>query len=503
MQVHKQRTRAGALLIGVMVFSAIALTTVTAFIGWAVTLMRLNDHISYQEQAMQIAEAGAEYYRWHLAHYPDDFQDGTGDDGPYVHVYYDRNGVAIGEYSLTITPPGVGSTKVIIESTGSVYADASASRILSVEVAKPSFAKWSVVANSEMRFGEGTETYGELHSNAGIRYDGVAYNTVSSALLKYDDPDHDESGTDKQEYAVHTHVKPPPLTGSYSTYVAAETPPASMQSRTDIFKAGRKIGEPAVDFAGLTLSLAELKTLGNSANGDYYGSSGKSGYHVVLKTNDTYDLYRVTKLATPSGSCQKPSNDSTQDGWGTWSIKSSGGETLLGNYAFPANGVIFFEDHVWVNGTINGARLTIAAGQFPESSSTWKSITVNTDLLYTNYDGTDVIGLIAQNNVNAGLLSDDDLRIDAALVAQNGRVGRYYYGDSNSSAGGNCGSNANKTQLTSYGMIASNKRYGFAYTDNTGYETRDLVYDENLLYSPPPSFPLATDDYEIIKWEEL
>ena len=36
-------------------------------------------------------------------------------------------------------------------------------------------------------------------------------------------------------------------------------------------------------------------------------------------------------------------------------IQVSGATTLLGNYAFPANGLIFLEDHIWVEGQIDGA----------------------------------------------------------------------------------------------------------------------------------------------------
>jgi hypothetical protein len=93
-----------------------------------------------------------------------------------------------------------------------------------------------------------------------------------------------------------------------------------------------------------------------------------------------------------------------------------------------------------------------------------------------------------------GQYSANDLRIDAALIAQNGRAGRHYYGSS-------C-SNDTRNSLTLYGMIATNLRYGFAYTDGTGYDTRNIIYDANLLYGPPPSFPLTSDQYQIISWEE-
>ena len=70
------------------------------------------------ERAFELAEAGIEYYRWHLAHVSDDFQDGTGGPGPYVHDFKDSSGVVIGRYSLNIAPPQSGSTVVAVESTG-------------------------------------------------------------------------------------------------------------------------------------------------------------------------------------------------------------------------------------------------------------------------------------------------------------------------------------------------------------------------------------------------
>jgi hypothetical protein len=51
-------------------------------------------------------------------------------------------------------------------------------------------------------------------------------------------------------------------------------------------------------------------------------------------------------------------------------------------------------------------------------------------------------------------------------------------------------------------MIATNQRYGFAYTDGTGYLIRNLNYDGSLLYGPPPSFPLTSDQYVTLTWEE-
>lgn len=480
----------GQILIQAIVFGTISMVLIGGLISWAGVNIKASRLAVSREQALQIAEAGIDYYRWHLAHAQSDYKDGTGVSGPYIHPFYDKDGNQIGTFTLDITPPPNGSTLVTIKSTGKILEDPSVSRAIIVRLAIPSLAKYAVVANSDMRFGEGTEVFGPIHSNGGIRFDGLAHNLITSSRADYDDPDH----TGNNEFGVHTHVNPPPSSGINDTFRSAEAPPNTVPNRTDVFEAGRAFPVPTVDFVGITTDMAQMKTKAQ-ANGRYFSASGALGYRIVLKTNDTFDLYRVTQLHTASNNCVNNSNVG-QTGWGTWSIRANTGQTFLANYSFPTDGIIFVEDNLWVDGQINTARLTIASGRFPDSPATRPSITVNNDLLYTNYDGQDVVSLIAQNNINVGMVSDDNLRIDAAIVAQNGRAGRFYYASQ-------CNPYDVRSELTLYGMIASNLRYGFAYTNGTGYQTRNIIYDANLLYGPPPSFPLTSDQYQIISWEEV
>lgn len=477
----KIRSQRGQLSLQVLIIGAMATVMMGGFMMWARAYVTSVQRSAMRAQAFTIAEAGIEYYRWHLAHAPSDFKDGnTTSTGPYVHPYYDKNGTRIGAFELLITPPATGTTIVAIQSTGKVDADPSIQKIISVKMGLPSLARFSAVSNADIRFGAGTVVYGELHSNGGIRFDGVAHNKVTSAKTSYDDPDH--SGGN--EFAVHTHVSPvDPL------------PPNSVPVRTDVFVAGRQFPVPAVDFNGITANLAALKSLATSTSGYYRGPSGGSykGYEIVLKTNDTFDVYRVNTVTNASNSCRN--NSSQADSlWGTWTVNS---RTLLSsNVAFPANGIMFFEDDLWVSGQVSTARLTIAAARFPVSSATYANITTNASLLYTYYDGRDSIGLIAQNHVNVGLGSADTLRVDAAVVAQNGRVGRYHYAVQ-------CGTGYTRNSITLYGMIATNQRYGWAYTDSTGYQNRTITYDGNLLYGPPPNFPITASQYDIISWDEV
>lgn len=473
------------ILINALVFGAIAIVLVTGLVSWAGVILKSSRAIVGREQAFHIAESGIDYYRWHLAHASTDYYDGlatTTSPGPYTHSFTDKDGNVIGQYQLTITPPASGSTVVKIKSVGTFFGTDNISRSIQASLAIPSLAKYAVAANTATRFGEGTEVFGPIHSNDGIRFDGITHNLITSAKSYYQDPD--DPGPNR--FGVYTQVFP-----TDPNY------PATVPNRPDVFMAGRQFPVPNIDFNGMTTDLSAIKASAQTS-GRYFAPSGAQGYRILLKTNDTFDLYKVTALISAPNNC---TDSASQDGWGTWSIKN---QTFVANYAFPANGLVFVEDHVWVEGTINSARLTIASARFPDSPATRTSITVNNPLLYTNKDGTDVLSLIAQNNFNVGLVSSSTLEIDAALVAQNGRAGRYYYGSNCKIGNGqNAISYYDRTLLTLYGMIASNLRYGFAYTDGTGYGERDIIYDSHLLYSPPPSFPLTSNQYQIISWDEV
>jgi hypothetical protein len=473
----KQNLQSGTILIQVFVFGMIAVLIIGALVSWAGTNIKSSRHIVAREQALEIAEAGVEYYRWHLAHNQSDFQDGsTTPNVPYVHNYYDKDGNLIGTFTINITAPPTGSTLVTILSQGSVLSDQSATRKIQVKLGMPSIAKYAMVTNSAVYYGGGDEVFGPIHSNIGVGFlsgspQPVAHNIVTSAATTFDG-----------NYGVYTTVSP-----------ADTGPNGTPPNRPDVFQGGRQFPVPAVDFTGITTDLSAMKTAAQT-NGFYRAGSGGSGYKIVLKTNGTFDLYKVNSLMSPPSGC---SNSYSQSGWGTWSIGTgAGGTTLINNYPFPSNGVMFFEDHIWVEGQINHTRLTIAAGTFPVNSSTYKNIIVNNNLLYTNFDGTDSVGLIAQGNFLVGLNSADSLTIDGALIAQNGGTIRYYYGSS-------CGTNL-RTTLTTYGMYGSNQQGYFYYGDGvSGYLHQPASYDANMLYAPPPSFPLTGNQYQPISWQIL
>lgn len=464
----------GAELILVLVFIGIF----SAIVGVLINLALINRTASIaqreRELAFRIAEAGINYYRWHLAHDPDDYQDGTAGPGPYIHDYYDTVGNLIGQYQLSITPPPVGSTIATVFSTGISAADPKKRRTIKAQVGVPAFSRYAVVANDDMRFGEGTETFGPIHANGGVRFDGVAHNIITSAQQTYTDPD-----TGLTQDGVWT----------------------SQPNPDTVFLGGTNFPVAPVDFDQITTDIAAMQSEAG-ANGIYLPPSTGLGYHIVLKPDDTIDMYQVTSYAK----CQWRFFFWWIDVADIFSIGNQTSFTYKGssslNVPLPPDGLIFAEDDLWVDGSIDTASVTLVAAEEPLATGT-ASIYINNDLTYTNTNGSDKIGLLAQQDISVAFYSDDDLRIDAALIAQKGRVGRIHYdvpGSTHNPA--DCDAYVNRNVITLYGSIATNQRYGFAYTDNTGYTTRNINYDTDLSFGPPPWFP-TTGEYSVLSWEEL
>jgi hypothetical protein len=334
-----------------------------------------------------------------------------------------------------------------------------------------------------------------------------------------DDPDHDESGADKDEFGVHTHVNAPPGSGVNNNFRALEspgTPPTNpVPNRPDVFEGGRQFPAPEVSFTGVQSDLTYMKNTACNdtgsgcavtnncwASGCFYDNSN-SGRRIVLKGNGTFDIFKVNaydaatfsitsfigKRSSNGAVCTTSVTTSTAPNAQCQNRSLGGGVTCLcdpSNKAIPNDGILYVDDNVWLEGSINSGvnRITIVAGNGTMYLG-------NNDVTYTSYNGDNILGIIGQQNVEIIRHSQDDLRVDGALIAQTGRVGRMHYGGADY-----------KSKIMVNGAIATRQRYGFAWTDGTGYDERVLNFDNNLLYYPPPYFPTGTE-YSIDLWEEL
>ena len=110
------------------------------------------------------------------------------------------------------------------------------------------------------------------------------------------------------------------------------------------------------------------------------------------------------------------------------------------------------------------------------------------------------MGLVAQQDIYYALDIPSTFQIDAALMAQKGRIIRHFY-----SYWWVCSnySNAIRDKLEIYGAVISNQKSYWNYGNPlwSGFVSRDITYDTHLRYGPPPYFPTSSE-YEFIKWDE-
>jgi len=498
----------------------------TAIVQVTLTNFAVVGNIVKSQQALNIAEGGLNYYLWHLNHNATDYKDGgstptTPDPqlgyGPYTHDYIDKNGVKQGTYTLWIKPASNGSTMVTVRSIGQAT-NTGIKRTVQAQIGSPSFASYAVVSDSQLWFGNTEAANGPVHSNQGVRMDGPSSSTVSSANTTY---------VPTSQLGGNGSTSRPGVWCSLTV-----TSPIDCTSRS---KSAWIYPVPQVDFNQVTSSLCTIKKTAFAANAitaslatqnnactqvpstrtsSYLPRRASSfnatkGYLILLNANGTYDLYNVN-------------GENDQQTPYTSALTR---QAVATNITIPASGVIFAEDNVWVHGnsTYQG-RVTIAAGRLSSNnSSTYANINISGPIVYSAKDGSDAVGLIAQDSITLKPYAPPssgsfNFEVDAALLAENGEVwypGRYI-SNSNRCTRGWVNSNQ---KFTFYGSVATRQTWTWTWLNGSsscgdsvydgasggyisGIKNNDTQYDYNLQYAPPPSYPLTTG-YNILSWREI
>lgn len=473
------------------------------------------------QQAFNIAEAGVNYYLWHLSHNSSDYKDGQSTPsspdpslgyGPYTHNYIDDKAVNEGTFTLWVKPQSQGSTIVTVRSIGTVKGT-NITRTVEAKLGATSFAGYAVLSDSALWFGNTEEADGPVHSNQGVRMDGSNDDKVTSANATYT-PSSSVGGDGSSHPGVWCSL--------------SVTSPVDCATRS---KSDWSYPTTAIDFNQVSGSLCTIKklafasvsstaSLANQSNAcsqtpttrtaAYLPQRSSSandsrGYLIQLNPNGTYDLYTVNNV-----------ND-TKSGYSN-ALNYSQVQTGI---TIPSSGVIFAEDNVWVrsNSTYHG-RVTIASGRLATSVTT--NITVADNLAYSTKDGNDAVGLVAEGSFYvapfaAPASGNFTLEIDGAVLAANGDVeypSNYTFSNSNCSRGWV----GNSQKLNFYGSIAVRQTWTWSWLWNShcgdnvydapsgyyisGFKNNTTHYDYNLLYSPPPSFPV-TGGYETLSWREV
>jgi len=455
-----KKTQQGIMLTYLVIAIFIFLMVMLPIINIVVQKIRVLRLAIDKEEALQIAEAGINYYQWRLAHFPNDYQDGTNQPGPYIHNYVDFDTEEnIGQFSLSVNSPPIGSTVVTIQSTGWTNNNPNIKRTITAKYGIPSLAQYAFLSNDVIWIGGDETVGGQLQSNNGVRFDGIGNAPIQSAKLTYNCPYSQGSPCPAIENGVW---------GSASQYV----------------KNFWQFPVPAVDFSILTFDLASMKSSAQSA-GIYLPPSNAQGYSLVFNNDGTVSIYKVTSLlSNPTGwdVNMNPHNE----------FIDYQNRTLQFTKNIPANGIIYIEDKTWVEGIVNGYAM-VAVAQLPYNPSTAPTIYIPNDIVYVTKDGSNSLGLLSQKDIVVTYHAPTNLEVDAALIAQNGSTEFFYYPSDI------------KNNITVFGTIITFGQWTWTWVDwsnnvVSGYRNTYDNYDGNLLYNPPPSFPLSAFGYQLLSW---
>ena len=517
----------------VLITASVFIIFGVALISWSVTNHKNTIVKVRQTQSLQVAEAGVNYYKWHLTHNSSDYKDGNNwccgdpdpdpalslDDckgicGPYLHDYKDYNGAVIGQFSLKIIPSKTGSTINTIKSTGHAYGNSSAQKEITVIVGKRSLAEYSFLTHSPIWIGSGEATSGPLHSNGGIRFDDTCDAEVTSAVSTYNcsGTGHGCSGTKPGIWGAGgptTLWRFPvsPIDFSLFTVSLANIKTNALNDGTyfggNIIDCGDGVCGMMEDHSSCSADCPANCGNGNCQGGETYNTCPNdcpiNGYLVRFNPAGTFNIYKINSLES------QVSYYDYEVGYSKWEaeqIDTSALEQVGGDYNFPENGVIFIEDDVWVEGTING-KVTLAAAKL-DGESSYARIRINDNINYINSpegerkSGNHNLGLIAQGDILVPRHAPDNLTIDATLLSQNGHVYFRNYGFSY---------RVIKNNIEIYGGVITNLFWTWSYVTYAegpvvnGYQTTNTIYNNNLLFNPPPSFP-TTENFEVLSWSE-
>ncbi len=452
----------GAILTLVLVFGAIFTLLLSGTLGFILIQLKQTRQKVAWHQALTIAEAGVNYYRWRLAHAPDDLSGG----GEYD--YNDPEGGIIGKYSLQIE----GSqqcgkvTAVTITSTGWTEQFPETKRKVRVKYVRPSVADYAYLLNDNVWAGADREIKGPYHSNGGIRMDGENKSLVTSAR---------ETWTCTASFGCSPPEEKP---GVFTTANGNE----------DLFD----FPTPPFDFNGITMDLAEIKNLTQSGQGIYLPPSGQKGYHIVFINDRSIDVYEITQLNSVYAY-------DLENGW-HWEDSVIDSENFLGNYPIPGEcGLVFIEDDIWVEGKVKGKITAVSADLINPNTET--NVWLEGNIEYTTKDGDDGLVLVGQHNNLIGLYVPDSMELHGVYIAQTGHFGRNHY---------DCAwywPECKRDYLEIFGAIVSNGRVGTKWSSGSswasGFNQRENIYDPRQSFSPPSFLPHTSEEHQFKEWEEV
>lgn len=479
----KKTTPKGSIMLLVIVFGGIFFTMFAALSSFIIVGNRAQDIARARAEAFGIAEAGIEYYKWFLSHFPGNITNGTGQSGPYVIPYSDPESGTVGTYTISIAGNNsCGAIQSIDVTSKGVPSDTpNVSSTLLARYAAPSVAAYSYIVGSSVWAGADRIINGPYHSNGGVRMDGTTNATVSSSLSTWN------------------------CTSSFGCSPAQPSAPGVVGTggNQNLWT----YPTPQVDFAGIAANFSMLKTtaavsgiyLQQYSSGNIRGAAYKKGYHLIFNANGTVTVKRVTSITKLTDVYPVDGSSGYTDDY-----TKINNETSYQTYTLPSNcSLIFVEDNTWIEGMIKGKVTVVAAGVV--DSSFKPDIVLRGNITYASADGTDGLTVIGAKNILIAPDSPQNMTLNGIFVAQSGAFGRNYYRYALS--GGCNGTYEPRGTLTILGTTVSSLRTGTAWVNgcpssNAGYLTRIDAFDRQNATNPPPFTPVTSTQWKFVDWQQ-
>lgn len=481
----------GVTVILVLTFMGIFLFLLGTILSYTLTQGRYGRALYAREQAVNVAEAGLEFYRWFLAHNSSVMTTGVGLVSPLSYEVRDPEGGVIGTAEVTATPnTACGVVQSIdLSSEGVAVSNPVFKRTLKARYMRPSVAEYSNIINANVWAGSDRNITGAYHSNGGIRMDGTNNSIVSSAVATW---------SCTSSFGCSPTQNQPGVFGAGAGSALWEHPTASF------------------DFAGISSDFPTLRTYAQNQGilltstriyvdgvqqGNNFGGVGgteQRGFRIVMNANNTIDIYRV--VSTGSAQARRPNN------LGQWvsDYHAVNNEIHLGTYTIQDDCPLIYSDaKVWLQGVV-GRKVTVIAA---DTGVFDPDILLSNNITYSSGVGASGLTAIAEQSVVVPLVSPDEMTIRGIFVAQKGYFGRNYY-ETSGSHGVPAQYNAyvTRTRLTTIGSVVSNGRIGTQWSCGgnlcSGYGVRTDTYDRLLAFDPPPFTPAASPDYKLVLWRE-
>jgi hypothetical protein len=476
-----QKDKGGAIIM-VLVFAGVFLIAVGSLMQFVLQQSISGRGKVAREQALQIAEAGLEYYKWHLANNPSSEWEGT--------VQYDdpQSSTRMGEFTIEATAnkqcDAIMHRDVTV--TGTADKDTRFPRTIAARHMLPSVANYSYIFNTGVWMGSGSDTIGPVHANQGIRMDGTHNSTISSVVATW---------SCNSSYGCSPTQTKDGVWGSGSNPELWEYP------------------DTAINFNDMSIDFADLKARAQ-ADGRYFpsvsGGAGTTGYHLIFKNDGTFDVYEVTSASYNWGW--------HEDYTITRDYHTIVSESFVGNYTLPSDcSLIFIEDQTWIEGVVSGKVALVVADLV---NSYDPDIILHDSII--NYTDTQIDGLsaISEHDVLVSSRSPENLTVHGVFSVPNGKFGRNHYVETAGSYYGNynggyiwatdtgVGTAQDLGTFTINGTNVASERSGTRWTfgiykqtssypyytyvvQTSGFANVSNSYERALALDPPPFTPSA------------